>query len=64
MSLKGFHVVFVTASVLLAIGFGWWCFFRNDSGSYRIAGGVSWLVAIGLTIYGFAFYRKISEIRK
>lgn len=66
MSLKGFHVVFVAASTLLAIGFGAWCFTSPlaSSAGYRVAGGIAMLAAIGLVIYGFAFYRKISEIQR
>jgi|TARA_B100000809_G_scaffold253293_1_gene289148 hypothetical protein len=66
MSLKGFHVVFVTASALLALGFGVWCFTSPlaSSAGYRVAGAVAMLAAIGLVIYGFAFYRKISEIQR
>ena len=50
MSLKAFHVVFVTASILLAFGFGAWAY--TD---YRAQGQtVDLIYAIGSTLAGIA----------
>lgn len=62
MSLKGFHLVFITLSTLCAFGFAVWTLIsRNDAntGSVRAMGIVSALVGIVLVAYGFRFYRKI-----
>lgn len=58
MSLKIFHVVFVTCSSLLAFLLGGWAFAQ---GSGAIAGGVvSVLVGLGLIWYGVVFWKKIT----
>jgi hypothetical protein len=57
MSLKAFHVVFVTASILLAFGFGAWAY-----SDYKDQGrAVDLLYAIGSTLAGIALliYFKI-----
>ena len=35
MSLKGFHIVFITFSTLLALGIGAWCLWVNSMGASR-----------------------------
>ena len=65
MSLKAFHVVFVTVCILLTLVVSSWCF-----GNYRDGGAVrdlSWglmsLVAgAGLAVYGKVFLRKFKDI--
>ena len=57
MSLKGFHVLFITASVLLAVGFGVWALRRPDGG-YHAAGVGAFVVAAGLIAYETWFLRK------
>jgi len=61
MSLKGFHVVFVTASALLAFGFAAWCFGAEpDAGAGRIvAGATSVAAGIGLVFYEAWFLKKM-----
>ena len=57
MSLKAFHVVFITASILLAFGFGAWSYF-----AYKDQGKTADLIyAIGSTSAGIALviYFKI-----
>ena len=60
MSLKAFHVVFVSASVLLAFGFAAFCFeAAPDPGAgWRFAGGASVLAGIGLGVYEAWFLKK------
>lgn len=65
MSLKSFHLVFIALSILLAIGFGVW-----EVGEYAESGGsgrlvaalLSFLVAVGLIVYGVRFVRKLKHI--
>jgi hypothetical protein len=64
MSLKTFHVVFISASVLLAFGLAVWCFGAGagpDPG--RTAGGVGSLAAgLGLAGYEAWFVRKMRRL--
>lgn len=65
MSLKMFHVVFVTCSLILTVGFAVWAF-----GNYRVSSQVSDLVygigssvaSVGLVIYGRIFLKKLKDI--
>jgi hypothetical protein len=57
MSLKLFHVVFVTCSTLLAFLFGGWSVARG--GGYTFAGAAAFLVGVALVVYGVWFWRKI-----
>ncbi len=62
MSLKAFHVLFVTISMLLAVGFGFWAV-----GNYRSTGEIStlvwgvgsWVAFIALGAYGRWFLNKL-----
>jgi hypothetical protein len=64
MSLKGFHVVFVTASVLLAFGFALWCFQgAPEPGTGRlVAGALSVLAGLGLAFYEAWFLKKMRSL--
>ncbi len=65
MSLKAFHIVFVTASVLLAFGVSARAFV-NYSELHRgidLSAGIGSLVAgVGLLVYGRYFLRKLKNI--
>jgi hypothetical protein len=61
MNIKGFHIVFIICSTLLAFGFGMWCL--NEGGPYRVPGVVSFFFGIMLIIYGFWFLRKLKNVR-
>ena len=66
MSIKGFHIVFIFFSTLLAIGIGLWCLWVNLTvGEPVYLGGAvaSFLSAIGLIVYGVLFYRKMKRLR-
>lgn len=62
MSLKSFHIVFVSVSLLLTLGFGLWAV--RD---YQVAGdrtslymGIgSFLVMVVLAVYGVWFLKKL-----
>ena len=65
MSLKAFHVVFITASVLLAFGCAaWWLvnFAEMRRLSDLVYGGGSLVVGVALVIYGRYFLRKLKNI--
>jgi len=65
MSLKAFHIVFVTVSIVLCLGFGAW-----GIREYRVAQDLSALIgAIGslggcvlLGLYGRWFLRKLKGV--
>jgi ABC-type thiamin/hydroxymethylpyrimidine transport system permease subunit len=66
MSLKTFHVVFITLSTLLAIAFGLWSF--HD---YRMHAGGAWAIvmtvlgfaaAVALVVYGIWFLKKLEDV--
>jgi hypothetical protein len=66
MSLKGFHIVFIFFSTLLALGCGAWCIWIDlvEGAPVYLAGAVaSFLSAIALIIYGVWFYRKMKRLR-
>ncbi len=53
MSLKAFHLLFISASVILALSLCVWCL--PDHRGYA---GLSLAVAIALVVYEFWFVRK------
>jgi len=66
MSLKGFHIVFITVSMLLALGVGAWCLWVNSvegTPVFRIGAVCSFVAAVALMIYGVWFYRKMKRLR-
>lgn len=65
MSLKAFHIVFITASVLLAFGFGAWSLVGYlDTGRWvdLVYGTVSVGIGVGLIVYGRYFLKKLRDI--
>jgi hypothetical protein len=66
MSLKGFHIVFIIFSTLLALGIAAWCVWVDlvEGAPIYLAGAVcSFVVAVALVIYGVWFYRKMKRLR-
>lgn len=66
MSLKGFHIVFIVFSTLLALAVGAWCVWVNlvEGTPVFLAGAVgSFTAAVALVIYGIWFYRKMKRLR-
>ena len=66
MSLKGFHIVFITISTLLAIGTGAWCLWVDSlhgAPAFRVGAICSVLAALVLIGYGIWFYRKMKRLR-
>jgi len=66
MSLKAFHVVFIVASILLAVGFATWSFvnyFSSHGGVWYLVAGVgSALAAIALVFYEKYFLKKLKNV--
>jgi hypothetical protein len=66
MSLKGFHIVFIIFSTLLALGIGGWCIWVNrvEGAPIYLAGAIfSFVAAVALMVYGVWFYRKMKRLR-
>lgn len=66
MSLKTFHIVFVTLSTLLSVGFGLWAVrqYRDDGSTGLLVVAVgSMAFAVVLICYGVWFLRKLRNIR-
>ncbi len=64
MSLKAFHVVFISASTLLAFALAAWCFGEGEGADAgRTAAGVGSVAAgLGLAVYEAWFVRKIRRL--
>jgi len=65
MSLKAFHIVFVTVSVLLMLVLAGWCFgnYRDEPATGSLLGGLASLAAAAaLVAYGKIFLRKFKHI--
>ncbi|MBK1834905.1 hypothetical protein [Roseibacillus ishigakijimensis] len=65
MSLRGFHLVFITFATLLCAGVAVWSFgfAPRDSGWMVTALGVMMVLAtIALPVYGIRFYRKAKDL--
>jgi hypothetical protein len=64
MSLKGFHIVFVSVCTLLFTFLAVWSLLIVPEASLALAvlGGVGIVGALLMPVYGFCFYRKISKI--
>lgn len=54
MSLKAFHVFFISVSALLALGVGYWGLRQGQTA----LGAGSLAAALGLIVYGRAFLRS------
>jgi hypothetical protein len=66
MSLKGFHIVFIIFSTLLALGVGLWCVWVDlvEGAPIYLAGAIaSFAIAVALMVYGIWFYRKMKRLR-
>jgi hypothetical protein len=63
MTLKGFHILFITISTLLCVFVVLWAFVlaAYPDITLKIFGSVCGVVGIILPIYGINFYRKSKE---
>ena len=55
MSLKTFHIFFISVAVLLCLGFGVWCLGQPG---YTVAGIASFAFAVALVAYEVIFLRR------
>ena len=65
MSLKTFHLIFITAASLLAFGLGWWMLRAYaDSGmkADQIYGVTSIGVGVALLVYEIYFIKKLKNV--
>ncbi|MBD28184.1 MAG: hypothetical protein CMO38_02925 [Verrucomicrobiaceae bacterium] len=67
MSLRRFHIVFISISTLCLLSFGIWCFYasssifenpQNGENLRRISGSLSLILALITLVYGIWFYFK------
>jgi hypothetical protein len=66
MSLKGFHIVFITFATLLALGAGAWCLWIDSihgAPAFRMGAIGSFVAAVALITYGIWFWRKMKRLR-
>jgi hypothetical protein len=65
MSLKALHIVFIVASIVLALSFGAWSLneFAHGGARSNLWFGIGSLVAgVALIVYGKAILRKLKDI--
>ncbi len=66
MSLKAFHIFFVTISSALAFGFGGWSlknYFGGERGALDLVMGIgSLVVGVALVVYGKYFLKKLKKV--
>lgn len=64
MSLKGFHILFITIASLLCVFVALWAFVleRLPGLGLQIFGASCAVAAVILPIYGFRFYLKVKAI--
>jgi hypothetical protein len=65
MSIKGFHLIFITIAALFCAGFGVWALFldeQSNGSGVKIFGGITLVASAVLIIYGLYFRRKSKDI--
>lgn len=65
MSLKALHIVFVIASIVLALGFGAWAvkqYFETGGRTFIWYAAGSFAAGLALIIYGKAVLKKLKDI--
>jgi len=63
MSLKNFHIAFVSITVLFFSGLAAWCLLVNGLPDlYRIMGWISVVCAVGMLVYGILFLKKTRNL--
>lgn len=64
MSLKAFHVFFISASIVLALGFGVWAWraYSAQGGAVNLAWtALAFAAAVGLTVYEVNVLKKFKR---
>ena len=64
MSLRAFHIVFVTVSTLMCLFLAVWAFglSRESGGIVTVLGVLGVVGTLGMPVYGVYFYRKARNI--
>lgn len=66
MSLKAFHLIFITVTTLFSFFFGLWSLdqYRNadPSGMNLVFMFVSFAMSAGLPVYGYYFLKKLKDV--
>jgi len=66
MSLKAFHLIFISAASALALGFGIWSlkdYWSADGATMNLVMGIgSIVVALGLLVYERYFLKKLKNV--
>ncbi len=65
MSLKAFHILFITLSTLLALGFGAWSlneYSKQSDGRFLAMGILALVIGVALIVYGILFLRKLKKL--
>ena len=65
MSLKNFHLLFITSAILLMLFFSAWSFGIgvSHSESHPVLGGITLVLVPFLCVYGIRFWKKMREIQ-
>lgn len=63
MSLKIIHILFITLSTLLTLGFGIWCLGEHSERNnfHLILGLLSFAATVALIVYGVWFLKKLKH---
>ena len=65
MSLKAFHIVFISVSTVLSGVFALWCLRelnRSESVAAGVGAALGALGVIGLVVYGVVFLRRVRNV--
>ncbi len=65
MSLRSFHLVFISFATLLCLGLAVWCFGyapRNSGWPISLLGVLMIVASVALPYYGIRFYRKAKNL--
>jgi uncharacterized membrane protein len=65
MSLKHFHILFISVSVILAVGFGAWSVHlhtQEPGTAWLVMGVLSLVIGVALVVYGVWFLQKIKRL--
>lgn len=65
MSLRGFHILFITVATLFCAFFAFWAFFLSGANHDKMIDVLGWVCATGVIafpVYGIYFYRKAKNI--
>ena len=65
MSIKGFHLIFITIAAIFFVGLGVWALFIDDKETEltsTLFGGFAFLVSIALICYAIYFRKKSKDI--